>query len=408
MAYVPTISLAPSAVERWTTCTASPEFLLENKKRLPNDRTQFNVEGNQAHLIANAVLLGRKIPTHCPKTGKIDPEKIPEMTRYAKGFKNYCLSEIGLTEWKTEQQIDLFYRPESNGYIDFIGLVPMKLIKVVDLKYGQGVAVSAEENDQMAIYARSYIEQELIEGLDFDDDTQISMAIWQPRVRDGDIESTWTIPWRELKEHTDRIASIARMIIANKPGTTVFAPSEDACRWCPAKTFCKAKNDPALKLVPSKVVEGKLVLPSPNAMNEEQIAYLLRHGKDLVKWIEDSKKVFYSRALDGHIPKGYKLVKGRGGRKWEDPDDAIETLEMYLSEEVVRPRGIISPNQAEAALAEVGLGKDSLPKIRHFTGKPALALLEDSRPSINVDPTSVFEDVSEDDLPSTDEMSDLL
>ena len=149
----PAISLSPSAASRWLTCTASPRFIMENADKIGSTDTVWNVEGDMAHAVANAVLLGREIPTKS-RDKTIPKDKLPEMIKHAKGFKAF-VDVPGLIDLHSELKISLWYMPNRNGYVDAASR-GNDFVRITDLKYGQGVAVNAEDNEQMAIYARSW------------------------------------------------------------------------------------------------------------------------------------------------------------------------------------------------------------------------------------------------------------
>ena len=57
-----------------------------------------------------------------------------------------------------EERVPLFYRPQDGGTVDFAA-ISQERVQILDLKYGKGVIVEAEENKQLAIYAKSLIDQ---------------------------------------------------------------------------------------------------------------------------------------------------------------------------------------------------------------------------------------------------------
>ena len=63
----PRLDLNPSAADRWTTCTASPGFILANADKIPpDDGTKFSQEGTTAHEVAAAIHGFNALPLHGP------------------------------------------------------------------------------------------------------------------------------------------------------------------------------------------------------------------------------------------------------------------------------------------------------------------------------------------------------
>ena len=91
----------------------------------------------------------------------------------------------------TEVPLDLRrYIPEGTGQSDCV-IVSDKCLHVIDLKYGQGIIVDAENNTQLMIYALG----SALHFLSIYDFTTVKMTIFQPRRENN---SSWTISLDEL------------------------------------------------------------------------------------------------------------------------------------------------------------------------------------------------------------------
>lgn len=407
MSRPPAISLSPSAAKRWLTCTASPKFIMDNHDKIGDTDTVWNVEGDMAHAVANAVLLGKPIP-QSSRNKPIPKDKLPEMIKHAKGFKAF-VDEPGAVSLQSEMKVDLWYMPGRSGYVDAttIGSFRGVAIRITDFKYGQGVAVNADENEQMAIYARSWVEQEYV-GQDLFDDTVFELAIYQPRIRDGDKESVWRLTWDELKAYTDRIGDTAKRIQAGRD--LKFRPSEDACRFCPMKKPAKGSPCPAYlewtgadKAIVVSDVDPNEVFTDMRKFDEKTLRLIAANRNRIKTFIDDVYKSFYGEAVNGRIPEGFKLVRGKGSRAWADQDEAEALMELMFGEDAYAERKLITPNQAEKHMKEHGMKPASLaPLVRKFEGNVVLAPMEDPRPSITISALDVFENLDEDSLPLSD------
>lgn len=404
----PAISLSPSAASRWLTCTASPRFIMENEHRIGSTDTVWNVEGDMAHAVANAVLLGREIP----KTSRdkvIPKDKLPEMLKHAKGFKEF-VDEPGIESLHSELKVALWYMPARSGYVDaaVIGSNRGVSVRIIDLKYGQGVAVGAEENEQMAIYARSWVEQMNSRYSVFPEEI-FELAIYQPRIREGEKISIWRLTWAELKEFTDNIERIAKKIIAGVDEE--FRPSPEACRFCPMKKPAKGPPCPAYtewtgagQAIVFSDVNPREVMTDLRQFDEQTLRRIAANRNKIKTFVDDVYKAFYGEAVSGKIPEGFKLVRGKGSRSWDDPQKAADFLELMFGDEAQTEPKLKTPKAIEDMMKAHGMKPSGLmPYIKKFEGGVLLVPVEDPRESITVSPADVFQNLDVDSLPTTEE-----
>jgi hypothetical protein len=175
----PRLDLNPSSADRWTTCTASPRFILENWDKIPPSDTVYNQEGTTAHEVASALLQGREPrvsdPYHCP----VPVDK--EMRWHGWNYMEYVQSLRTSTEFSSilvEQKLPLWYMKERNAIVD-AAVINLDSMHVIDYKYGEGVVVSPVENLQTAIYAMSVGQLSGPKPSDF----PVFIHIYQPRGR---------------------------------------------------------------------------------------------------------------------------------------------------------------------------------------------------------------------------------
>jgi hypothetical protein len=399
----PRLDLMPSAADRWMTCAASPRFCLENADLIPADTgSRFSREGNTAHEVAAALLQDREPdPEQCPTP--IDAE----MRLHAWNYMEYVdsLRDPG-SKLIVEHKQALWYYEGRNAIVD-AAVINDDSLHIVDLKYGAGVAVSPERNLQTVIYAR-----QIANGLTLPLDFPIFSHIYQPRCRDSGDEpaKVWQTTWGEVKAISDEIADHAEVILINnrvKGGQLPFVPSEKACRWCPAKAFCPAREHEMLDgLEPLVIAEPAVVPPLPIALTSDQLASVLRHKKNVEKWLDDCEKYAHARLTEGHAVPGFKLVQGRdGNRYWSDQQKAKELL---LKSTILKKDEIVEESIISVAAVEKLLGKNKLPAavtnlIARPAGKPTIAPADDPRPECVIHAENEFEVLSDEEKDRLDD-----
>lgn len=385
------LSLNASSAFRWTKCTASPQYLVDYKEAIPAQDDDYNVEGTIAHKVVEALFKGEKLPK----------DHKPEMVKHGRAFVDFCQGHTSeLSESWSELKVDLFYMPGRSGYVDWCCIEMEKsfppAIHIADFKYGVGVAVHAEENLQMAIYARSMVVQL---NLSPTEETPVHMHIFQPRVRDGDKVSTWTISYSELLQFTnDRVMGPAEDIKA-KALCLTFEPGNKTCQFCPAESFCGLEGfEPKFPhtgqmraqwllddtpLAALKQKGKKLVLAEPEKLDVPALTKILQRMADIKKWLGSIEKYGLALGLSGKPLPGTKVVLSKGGhRTWSDEAQAKQILLEKCKREDVIKESLISPKQAEEFEFDFEKGEWSELKDLMFKppGNPMLTSEDDPRP----------------------------
>lgn len=370
------IDLGPSASHRWSTCTASPQFIVDNWEKLPDGSSSFADEGTVAHSVAAALLLKRPAPADTPA----------EMLGHAGGFRDFVLT--GFEEGdilEVETKLPLFYLPSRNGIVDAAVMAPDR-VAISDLKYGVGVSVEADRNTQLAIYAESLIQRwEMIST--FDKDMPVDLSIYQPRDRNNpEPVRTWSLTRGDLGVFASGLSDRAREI---QSGKVEFKPSTTACKFCPAKGLCSAYANEGLVALPpeARIIE----LPHPGTLSREQRIKVLKAKKVLGDWLEAVEDQEVSELMAGAEPMGMKLVEGKSNREWKDEDAASTLLSNHLSYDEMHPRKpLISPHAAEVLLKGATLSTRFTNRMGKLItkpeGKPTLVTEDDHRQALDFSP----------------------
>lgn len=371
-------TLSPSKAYQWTVCTASIPFIAANRHRIPPDRPgPAAVEGTRAHHVAESCLLGTPTPGYATA----------EMIEFGQAYAAYCRSFTnGHYEWGVERRVPLFYLPSERGTVDFFSY-NREGIHVVDYKFGFD-PVTSEENKQLAIYARSLVEDNLMLW-DVDNDTHVTIAIFQPRLS---LEpEVWTTTWGRLVQFTDDNVAPAAKLILGGSGTR-FAPSERVCKRCPAKAICEAHANWIEKEAAEEVfaaIDQKTALPPVRDLTDERLVWIKRHRHLIDNWLDAIDEHLDARALNGEEFKGLKVVLSKGGnRQWIDEKKAAR----YLKKQGVTnlwTKDLISP--AQALKQKKGLDLDQL--VTRKPGVPVVVDENDKGEPVSLDRLKDFADI---------------
>ena len=381
--------LSSSASKRWLGCPGSVKL----SEHYPNGSSIYADEGTIAHGMAEGMIskddkLVQKYEVEAAKFYGEHPElngTFLEMKMILQPYVDYVFEEYaaqvhedGAAQLMTEERVDLTeYIPGGFGTSDVVILRQGRL-HIIDLKYGKGVSVSAEDNPQLKLYALGTLAR-------FDmlyDIEDVVMTIYQPRL---DNVSTDTIKAKDLYAWGEEVI---------KPGAQL-ALSEDApvhagdwCQFCPARYDCKERARDAMELQKSL---GQMVL-SP-----EEIAEILGKIDRLTKFAEDIKDSALTKALDGEEIPGWKVVEGRSIRKYVGSEEEIvrQCEGAGYDQALLYERKLLTITNMEKLMGKKQFAEVLGAYVEKPEGKPTLAPESDKRPAITNN--SAAEDFADED-----------
>ena len=377
-------TLGPSSAARWISCPASVALSAELPER--DDSSPYAEEGTAAHALAEIEaryrLLGMDDARHRADLDEwrvrysadySESEIMRFITRYVDRVEE-ALDSHPHSVLLLEQRMDTGV-PGCWGTGDAVVVSP-EHIHVLDLKYGRGVAVSAEGNPQLRLYALGAMNEfgDLLGEV-----RSVSYSIVQPRLGE---ESTETLNTPELLEWRDNTVLPAVKLIDK--GERVFGPSESACRWCPVAGECRVRRD----------FLTREEFGDPDLLSDAEMGEELSRVKQLRHWCDSVEKAGLDRAYsDGRTIPGWKVVRSNGRRVITDATRAIELLTEagHPSDEVssVKLKGIGELEKLVGKSLSDVLGG----LIIKTEGKPSLVPASDRRRAL--DPTaSAAEDFS--------------
>jgi len=220
--------------------------------------------------------------------------------------------------------------PEVFGSADLVGRLGNTAV-ILDWKFGDGLAVDAEENPQLMFYAAAAMRTPTAKWA-FDGAKEIALMIGQPTA--GGLKQWVTTPERIRAFEQDLICAVAA---SEKKDAKLVAGEH--CRWCAAKPVC-----PKMTGAVDRALKVQL-----EALDAEHINAYLKNADLLEQWIKDLRALAFTMMEKGVSLPDWKLVQKRALRKWRDESAAAKKL---LSMGVVpyKPQELVSPAQAERLL----------------------------------------------------------
>lgn len=205
---------------------------------------------------------------------------------------------------------------------------------VIDWKFGDGILVSAEDNDQMRFYLVGAIMQGLLPVQD-----EYEAHIFQP-ADSYEPEQFGSKATYKL----DDLVRFARDLADAIHGPVVYNPG-DHCAKCNGKLTCKAYQQ-MLTLAVETDVPG---------MSAKQLATSLKMLPAIEAWVKDVKAAALRNAQQGVEIPGYALVPAEGNSAWKDERAAWTALgRLGVAADVRTVKKTISPTQALKQLKEIG------------------------------------------------------
>ena len=220
--------------------------------------------------------------------------------------------------------------PGVFGSTDLVGRIGNRAV-VLDWKFGDGVVVTAEENDQLMFYAAAAMRTAetawAFEGAD-----EIELIIVQPPV-----VRRWVTDKARIEQFERELVKAVKE--AQQPDAKI--QHGDHCRWCAAKPICPKMTGAVDRALVTQLKE----------IDVDTLGRYLKNADLLEDWIKDLRGLAM-QLLEKNLPvPGYKLVQKQARRKWSDESKAkAALLELGLKESVVVETSVMSPAQAEKAL----------------------------------------------------------
>lgn len=234
-------------------------------------------------------------------------------------------------EYAIEVPVDFGdFLPGVFGTMDLIGKRGRTGI-MLDWKFGDGVAVSAEENEQLMFGVAAAMRTPAAKWA-FEDVDEIECIIIQP----PEIKRWTTTKDRIAKfeqELKRAVSAAAKPNAPHNPGTH--------CRFCAGKPLCPQMTGAAQRAVKIKL----------DTLPVKDIAGLLQEADIVEGWIADLRALAFKMLDEGVAVPGYKLVAKRGVRQWVNEGTTAAWCEAQgLKKDEYIETSLLSPAKLEKAL----------------------------------------------------------
>ncbi|MDD3512382.1 MAG: DUF2800 domain-containing protein [Synergistaceae bacterium] len=352
--------LSLSGSSRWTNC--SPSVMLES--RFPQTTSIYAEEGTFAHELCeykvNKYLHKRGLKR--PQSERFISEEIDAITDTYAQFIEETVEDMkarGIDPLVfIEVRLDMsFLIPEGFGTSDCV-MIGGDTLRVVDFKTGSGVFVDADHNCQMMLYGLGALHEY---GFLYDIKT-VSMTIVQPRLQNI---STFEMPADDLVRWGEKFIRPRALMAFKGEGELNPGPH---CRFCRAKSVCRACAEEALSLAKKEFLNADATLDDTNPDKPDALpAFHFKHPKlvdhgeletilpnlsRISKWIDDVFAYAADEAINhGASWAGYKVVKGRSVRKFADEKAVVKAANEAGFTDIYK-RSLISLTEFEKLMGK--------------------------------------------------------
>jgi hypothetical protein len=303
--------LSPSAAHRWLNCPPSARLCED----VADQTSAYAEEGSQAHELCEYKLhkfLGQKANDPRKHLSYYDQT----MEDATDDYLGFCTAEFerlkahGEPFMAIEQRVRYEeYVPEGSGSADCVIIAGGEMV-VCDMKYGAGIAVSAEDNPQLRLYALGCL-------LAFDplyDIKTVKMCIIQPRRENI---ATATMTKEALYHWAETVVRPAAELAWSGEGEQ---KSGEHCQFCKIKATCRARANANMEL-------ARFEFEEPTELDAADIAVILSQADEFTRWISDVKDYALAAALSGTTFPGFKVVEGRSNRKYANEEAVAQAVE---------------------------------------------------------------------------------
>ena len=372
--------LSPSSSHRWLNCT--PSARLEDSLGTVNKSSAASEEGTVAHELAEFALTqylkGDYMPLidALPVPKEIEDNKYynAEMEERVTEYVMYCADIFEKLESEDKHPVmTLELKLDLTNYVqDCFGSCDCSIksddeLYIIDLKYGKGVKVDAEDNTQLRMYALGTLES--LTPSERAAIKQVHMSIAQVRLESFPsvtMTKADLVHWgiHELRPKAE---------IAWKGEGEQKVGSH--CKFCKFKAQCAAQK--------KMVLDEFEAHPSPKSISLTELSQVLNKLDMISDWVAAVKDYAFATLSQGHSIEGWKLVEGRSVRVINDVEQAVKLLnEAGFPSELLFNKKLKGIGDLERLVGKKILGNVLKDVIVKPNGLPTLAPESDKLPAL--------------------------
>lgn len=302
--------LSTSGSKKWMACTPSAKL----EKLFPEVTSAYAEEGTKAHAIAEKMLTaiteaGGELVLTDPDDLRIQGELKPYIDHVLNLYDELQKKEGDAVLFLETRVSFESYVPGGFGTADTI-IMAGDTLYLIDLKFGQGVAVSAEDNSQLQLYALGAI-KEFGEIYDFE---KVVMQIVQPRIAIGPKFSEQTKTVKELRDWG--INKVKPKALQAMAGTGAYVPG-DHCQFCKARDVCRARTEHFTEITALQHMKPEQLVGNGT------LSKVLREKSAIEKWLKQVEAFAIKEMKKGVNFDGIKLVAGRSSTVLTKPEEEL-------------------------------------------------------------------------------------
>lgn len=341
--------IGASSMHRWAECPGSVRL----SEGIPNHTSKYAEEGHNAHDLAAFRLIEGVYDRHPLASNEEMLSHVETYVTYVEQIAKDAHATAADGTYLVEHKFDLSsLHPGLFGTADAVIYdQSRKILHVVDFKYGAGVPVEVEHNEQLMYYGLGAL-------LSLNTPCErVVLHIVQPRCPHSKGSSrSWELPALELVDFAADLVDFAKK--TEDPFAHVKAGAH--CRFCPAQVICPEMKQKAQKLAKFEFSEVQ-----PASYDARELGELLGWLDVFDDWIKGVRNFAYAEVERGRAVPGWKLVAKRASRKWTDVAAVEAMLQNTFTPPVLREL-YDQPTLKSVAQVEKVLSKVDAEKIKPF------------------------------------------
>lgn len=382
--------LRASDAPYWTACGGFALARLE----VPEEQNERQKSGVIGHEVAEDCALEVFWRTSLNPTGRtgyrvgdeihggtITLDHMSEATAYASDIR-HVVEQYEIDAWGVERRLPSGIADVRDVIVDCFILTTCGRLFLWDFKTGR-TPVQAYRNPQLLLGANAVLN-------DYGQTSvpHIHLRIFQPKnyvLPTGRDE--WTLDARTFVDAMDALSnSISHVVSDVRSKTPTLYPGKQ-CKYCTARGQCPALRSSVRSFYEYFTQPGVATRTLSDSELGVELDFI-DYAESTLKALKDGLRAdAHHRINSGRSVMGWGMRAGRGARAWSDEESVKLFAEAIGVDAFAEPK-LLSPNQLETRLAELGIPKKTIEKF--YYKKPGASTLS------RIDVAQQFQGVSND------------